>query len=253
MIKLSVVIITFNEEENIRRCIKAAQGIADEILVVDSYSKDATKEICDNLKVRFVEHKFEGHIQQKNYAASIAEYNHVLSLDADEVLSEELYESIKKVKSNFEADGYTFNRLTNYNGSWVRHCGWYPDVKLRLWDRRKGEWCGENPHDRYELSEGSNVKHLKSDLLHYSYNSIYQHINQVNSFTEIGAKAAFLKGKRSNVFKITIYPLWKFIKDYFFNKGFLDGYTGFVICIISAHATFVKYIKIKELTNKNVG
>ena len=147
MIKLSVVIITFNEEKNIERCLTSVKDIADEIVVLDSFSKDKTAEICINHGVKFFQHTFDGHIQQKNRAITYANFPHILSLDADETLSSELAESIKKVKQNFSKDGYYINRLTNYCGHWVKHCGWYPDAKLRLWDSRKGQWTGTNPHD----------------------------------------------------------------------------------------------------------
>lgn len=250
MNKISVVIITYNEEKNIQRCLDSIVEIADEILIVDSYSKDKTKEICERYKVRIVEHPFEGHIQQKNYAAGLATYDYVLSLDADEALSPVLREEIIKVKNNFDADGYFFNRLNNYCGKWIKHCGWYPDQKLRLWNRRKGQWGGENPHDKYIMQPGSKIKYLEGDLLHFSYHSIHQHIDQVNKFTDIGSKVSFNKGKKAGILKIIVYPFWKFLKDYIFNLGVLDGYYGFVICTISAHATFVKYIKMRELYKK---
>src|SRR6476620_7997347 len=154
MIKLSVVIITFNEERNIGRCLKSVKEVADEIVVLDSFSKDKTREICESHGARFIQHAFDGHIQQKNRAITFAAYPHILSLDADEALDETLIDSIKKIKQNFTKDGYYLNRLTNYCGHWVRHCGWYPDRKLRLADSRKGHWTGVNPHDKYELFEG---------------------------------------------------------------------------------------------------
>ncbi len=252
MVNLSVVIITFNEEKNIERCIKSVRSVADEIVIVDSYSTDKTEEICLKEGVKFVKHKFEGHIEQKNWAITQASFPHILSLDADEELSEELIKSIIKVKNNWDKDGYTMNRLTNYCGKWIKHCGWYPDIKLRLWDSSKGEWGGVNPHDKYELKEGCSQTHLKGDLYHFSYYTIQQHIAQSNKFTDILAQAMFNKGKRSSLFKILINPIVKFIKDYFILLGFLDGYYGYLICRISAHATFLKYAKLKQLHLKKV-
>lgn len=251
MIKLSVVIITFNEERNIERCLRSLKNVADEIVVVDSFSRDKTKEICNNYNVRFIQHAFAGHIEQKNWAITQASFPHILSLDADEALSEELEKSILAVKNNFIADGYSFNRMTNYCGKWIKHSSWYPDRKLRLWDSRKGKWTGENPHDRYELHKDSNQKHIKGDLFHYSYYAISEHITQVNKFTQIAAETAVANGKKSSLVKILINPVWKFKRDYFFRLGFLDGYYGFTICIINAHSTFLKYIKIWELNKKN--
>ncbi len=247
MIKLSVVIVTFNEEINIARCIESVISIADEILVVDSFSTDKTNEICKGFQVRFETHAFEGHIQQKNYAATIASYDQILSLDADEAVSKELLEELQKVKENFSADGYAFNRLNNYCGHWIHHSGWYPDRKLRLWDRRKGKWGGENPHDRLELESGSKIEFLKGDLLHYSYYSIQEHLAQANKFSSIGASSAILRGRKSNLLKVVFFPLWRFFRHYFLQLGFLDGYYGFVVCAIVSHENFLKYVKMMEL------
>src|SRR5688572_22507686 len=142
MSKLSVVIITFNEENNIARCIDSVNGIADEVVVVDSFSTDKTEEIAKGKGARFIQHTFKGHIEQKNYAKEQAQYDYVLSLDADEALSEELKNSIKQAKTDFAVHGYTMNRLNFYEDKPIKTCGWYPDKKLRLWDRKEGEWRG---------------------------------------------------------------------------------------------------------------
>ncbi len=245
--KISCVIITFNEEKNIKRCLESVEGVVDEIVVVDSFSIDRTKEICEEHGVRFIEHSFDGMIEQKNYALSQAKYSHVLSLDADEALSDALKQSIIKVKKYWKSDGYYFNRITNYCGKWIKHCGWYPDQKLRLWDRRQGEFGGVNPHDEVKMDGNTEIQYIKGDLLHYSYYTISEHIDQVNKFTEIGANEAIARSRNSNLMKILVNPIWKFLRDYFFKLGFLDGYYGFIVCMISAHATFIKYIKMKEL------
>ena len=249
-VSLSVVIITFNEEQNIGRCLDSVKNIADDIVVVDSFSTDRTEEICQQHDARFITHKFEGHIQQKNYAITQAKYPYILSLDADEVLTKELTKNIQKVKENWSADGYTFNRLNNYCGKWIHHCGWYPDKKLRLWDSRKGRWTGMNPHDRYEMKAGSIVQHLKGDLLHYSYHSISQHLNQINKFSEISAKTKFEKGRKISTLMIILRMNFVFFKKYFLQLGFLDGYYGFVLSIMSAYSFFLKDIKLKELHRK---
>lgn len=248
MIKLSVVIITFNEEKNIERCLISVKEIADEIVVLDSFSKDRTKEICEKYNVKFFQHAFDGHIQQKNRAITYASNDHVLSLDADEALDETLIVSITDIKSNFLKEGYYMNRLTNYCGHWVKHCGWYPDSKLRLWDRRKGHWTGINPHDKYELFSGDkNAGHLKGDVLHYSYYSVEDHYKQVEYFTNISAKAYFEKEKKAPLFKLIINPVAKFIDHYLLKLGFLDGNAGYLISSISAYATYLKYKKLRDL------
>jgi len=251
MISLSVVIITFNEERNILRCLQSVKNIADEIVVVDSFSTDKTPDICRKNGIKFIQHKFEGHIEQKNWAITQASSKYVLSLDADEVLSPELEKSIIEAKKDWKFDGYYFNRLTNYCGKWIRHGGWYPDKKLRMWDSSKGAWTGINPHDCYEMKNDARICFLHGDLFHYSYYSIFQHIDQVNKFTEIGAKAAFEKGRSITCFGMLFKPVWKFIRDYFIKGGFLDGYYGYVICRISANAAFIKYLKIRELKKQS--
>lgn len=251
MVQLSVVIITFNEEKNIGRCLESVREIADEIVIVDSYSTDNTEQICNSYGTRFIKHNFEGYIKQKNYALKQAKFKHVLSLDADEALSVQLKASILKIKSKFEADGYTMNRLTNYIGTWVHHCGWYPDTKLRLFNREIGKWGGIDPHDEFSFNQRSNIKHLKGDILHYSYYSIEDHYNQVEHFTDIASKAYFKKGKKASTIKLVFSPVFKFIRDYFFLLGFLDGKVGLRICWISAGATRTKYVKLKKLNIKN--
>jgi glycosyltransferase involved in cell wall biosynthesis len=246
MIPLSAVIITFNEEKNIGRCIDSLIGIADDIVVVDSFSTDKTEEICRSKGVRFVQHAFAGHIEQKNWAITQATYQHILSLDADEALDETLKKSVLEVKNNWEKQGYYMNRLTNYCGKWIKHCGWYPDKKLRLWDSAKGHWTGINPHDKYELHTGD-TGHLQGDILHYSFYTIEQHLRQVDYFTDISSKALFEKEKKANAFHLLINPTIKFLRDYIFKLGFLDGYYGFIVCKISAKATYLKYAKLKQL------
>ena len=251
MPQISVVIITFNEEKNIARCLESVKDIADEIVVLDSFSKDQTKAICASYGVKFYEHAFDGHIQQKNRAITYASFPHVLSLDADEALDEILKKSIAAIKSNWTHDGYYMNRLTNYCGHWVRHCNWYPDTKLRLWDSRKGSWTGINPHDKYELKEGDkNTKHIKGDILHYSYYTQQDHYKQVDYFTNIASKAYIEAGKKAPFYKLFLNPVAKFIDHYLLHLGFLDGKAGYQISKISAYATYLKYKKIKNITEQ---
>lgn len=248
-IRLSVVIITFNEEKNIKRCLDSVVPVADEIIVLDSGSTDATKDICGQYPlVKFYIHAFDGHIQQKNRAITYASHPHILSLDADEALDITLQESIRYIKENWSGDGFEVNRLTNYCGHWVRHCGWYPDKKLRLWDSRKGSWTGINPHDEYRFKDSSAVTgHLKGDLLHYSYYTVNDHYRQVEYFTTIAAKAYFEKKKKAPWYKLWLNPVAKFIDHYILHLGFLDGKYGYLISKISAYATYLKYKKLRAL------
>ncbi|MFO7656462.1 MAG: glycosyltransferase family 2 protein [Bacteroidales bacterium] len=249
-VSISAVIITFNEEKNIGRCLGSLKQVADDIVVVDSFSTDNTAEICRRFGARFITHAFSGHIEQKNFAITQSEFPYVLSLDADEMLSEELAANILKVKENWSADGYTINRLNNYCGKWIRHCGWYPDKKLRLWDSRKGKWTGVNPHDRFEMKPGSRIMHLKGDLMHFSYTSVSQHVDQINRYSGIAAREYHKKGRKIPTL-LTLARMWViFFKKYILKLGFLDGYYGIVISIMSAYSVFLKDIKLKELNKK---
>jgi len=216
---------------------------------VDSYSTDKTEEICRKYGVKFITNPFEGHIEQKNWAITQAENPHILSLDSDEALDETLISSVLAAKENWEGNGYTMNRITNYCGKWIRHCGWYPDRKLRLWDSRKGHWAGINPHDCYQLQTGSSIQHLRGDILHYSYYSISEHIRQTNYFTDLSAKAYLEKGKKGYLVKIFFNPIISFVKSYILKLGVLDGYYGFVISMLAGQSTFLKYIKLRQLLN----
>jgi glycosyltransferase involved in cell wall biosynthesis len=253
MVKLSVVIITYNEETKIHRCLDSVREVADELVVVDSFSSDKTGEICAQFGARFICHGFEGYVEQKNFAVTQTQFNHVLSIDADEELSEELKASVLKIKSNWRHSCYTINRLNNYCGRWIRHCGWYPDRKIRLFEKGKGRWGGQNPHDKYLPDDPKDIGFLKGDLQHYSYTTIAEHVAQANKFSGIGAKSAFENRKKSSLLKIVLKPPFKFFRDYILLLGFLDGFYGFVISMISAHATFLKYVKLRELSKDNSG
>lgn len=251
--KLSVAIITLNEAHNLRRCLDSLRDLPDEIVIVDSGSIDNTRAIAAEYpQVRFIEQEFLGYGPQKDFALDHTLHEIVLSLDADEALSAELYAAIKAVMQNFAADGYTMNRLNSYGGRWVRHSGWYPDKKLRLWRKAKGRWGDKVLHESVQMQPGSKVLHLNGDLLHYSYTSIANHISQFNKYTDIAAKEAFDKGRKVNVFAdIVVNPFLTFLKKYFIKLGFLDGYAGFLIAIHTSYGKFVKYIKLKELYDQN--
>lgn len=245
-IQLSGVIITYNEERHIEACIQSMQEIVDEVLVVDSFSTDRTVEICQSLGVRVIQHPFEGHIQQKNYAMQQATHDYILSLDADERVSPKMMEAIRTAKRHWKGGGYQFNRLNNYCGAWLKH-SWYPDAKTRLWDRRKGAWGGTNPHDRVIIEEGGITK-VKGDLIHYAYGDLEEHFQQVTKFAIIAAHAKFKQGKKvSFITHILLGPLFKFVKRYFFRLGFLDGYYGFAFSALAAYVNFMKYFRLWEL------
>ncbi|MGB0523408.1 MAG: glycosyltransferase family 2 protein [Flammeovirgaceae bacterium] len=248
-VKISGVIITYNEERNIKDCILSIKDVVDEVLVVDSFSTDKTVEICESLGARVIKHPFEGHIQQKNYAMEQSTYDHVLSLDADERASEEMIAVIKQAKEKWQGSAYKFNRLNNYCGAWLKR-SWYPDAKIRLWDRRKGKWGGENPHDRVIVSDGDITK-VKADIIHYAYADLEEHFHQVTKFAIIAANAKYKQGKKASfLIHVLIGPWFKFIKRYLFQFGFLDGYYGFIFSALAAFVNFKKYLRLWEL-NRN--
>ncbi|MES2558996.1 MAG: glycosyltransferase family 2 protein [Bacteroidota bacterium] len=251
-IQLSVVIITYNEQRNIGRCIDSIQRVADEIIVVDSFSQDDTVMIANQKGAKVISHGFEGHIEQKNFAVTQASFPYILSLDADELPDETFLTQIKQIKQNWQHDGYSVNRLNNYCGKWIRHGAWYPDVKLRLWDSRKGKWAGTNPHDRYEMNAGCSVVHLPGNLLHYSYQTVDEHKKKSDYFSSIAANAYFTKGKKSSTFKIVFSPLFRFVRDYVIKCGFLDGKYGWIIASITAKEVALKYKKLHTLQRARV-
>ena len=251
MPKLSAVIIANNEERDIGRCLDSLAPVSDEILVVDSYSTDRTREICESKGVRFEQHEFEGYIQQKNFAMKLASHDYIISLDADEALSGDLQKSILEIKNSWQEDGYYIRRLNYYCGKWLRHGGWYPDKKLRLWKKDQGKWGGLNPHDHLELIDASKTGTLKGNILHYTYYTVKEHMDQVNYFTDISSQQYFKIGRRSNLFLITLGPILKFLRDYVLKLGFLDGYYGFVAANISAHGNYLKYLKLKRLQDNS--
>ena len=244
---LSAIIITFNEEKNIGRCIDSLQDVADEIVVVDSFSMDNTETICREKKVRFIQHAFEGYALQKNFAMQLATHDYLLSLDADECLSDELKKSVLEAKKNFSKDGYAMNRLSNFSGKWIYHSGWYPDRKLRLWNRTKGEWTGLYIHEKVTMQPQASTALLKGNLLHYTVTSMEQFKNQQEKFAAIAALEILKQGKKSNRFLNGLRASLMFVRRYFFQLGFLDGYYGWVICKEAARYTFRKYQKANEL------
>ena len=248
--ELSVVIITFNEEKNIARCLDSVRDLADDIVVVDSFSADRTTDICRQYHVNLIQRQWEGYSATKNFANSAARYDWVLSLDADEALSDALKASILELKKGEKPVTGEFNRLTNYCGSWIRHGGWYPDKKIRLFDRRITRWNGLI-HEELAFSQPVTVVHLEGDCLHYSYYTIDQHYRQADNFTTLAAKDLYEKGKKASLLKMLISPVIKFIRDYFMKLGILDGTAGYTVSKISAYATYQKYKKLRQLYSTN--
>jgi glycosyltransferase involved in cell wall biosynthesis len=256
--QLSAAIITFNEAHRLHRALDSLIGVADEVVIIDSHSTDGTIDLIEKYKsklnIKVQQRPFPGHIEQKNFAIDQCSNDYILSLDGDEALNEDMKKEVIRFKeSNNSAHGVFFRRLTNYNGFWVRHCGWYPDWKLRLFHKDHARWTGKNPHDIIKMNQGSKIEKYNGEILHYSYLSVSDHVIQTNKFTTIAAKAAFEDGKRCSAFAPFIRGIFKFLRDYFIKLGFLDGRNGLTICTINALYVFLKYTKIHELQKgKNI-
>ena len=251
MITLSAVIIAHNEERNIERCLKSLQGVADEVVVVDSGSTDGTLEICRRCGVSPVSHEWEGYAEQKNYANRLATGDWLLSLDADEALSDELRASLMAMKQTGMERGavYEVARLTYFGGRWVRHCGWYPDARVRLWQRGTAHWEG-SVHEQLLFEAPVRTLRLKGDLLHYSYYSLSELAERQPKYYRLAAEEAYAQGRRAGAGAVVLKPAWTFLRDYLLRGGFLDGTTGYVVCRMNAHYTFMKYATLREKLGK---
>jgi glycosyltransferase involved in cell wall biosynthesis len=240
-IRISAAIITYNEERNIARVIESLR-CCDEILVLDSGSNDRTVEIATKLGARVVEASWHGYAAQKNIAAQLTANDWVLALDADESLSEALEAEIWQIKkSGPQFDGYTMPRLAQYLGRWILHGGWYPDRKVRLFDRRKAKWVGEYVHESVHV-EGK-VGHLESNILHFTCSSLSEHLKSMDRYTTLAAEGLVARGAKITLGKILFDPPWTFFRSYVLQRGFFDGLEGLAIAYMAAFYNFVKYIK----------
>jgi glycosyltransferase involved in cell wall biosynthesis len=244
--KISATIISLNESAHIERCIRSLLPVADEIILLDSGSTDQTVALAEALGARVYHQPFLGHIGQKNKAISFAQFEYILSLDADEALSEPLQKALIEAKQHADYKAYSMNRLNNFCGQWIRHTGWYPDRKIRLWHKEVGQWGGTNPHDKVVLTAGTAVAHLSGDILHYTYQSVAGFDEQSDKFARISAKAMYEQRKHPGLLSPVFRAFFRFVRDYFLKMGFLDGRAGFIISRGNARYTFLKYQLLKQ-------
>jgi len=245
--KISATIITLNEERNIERCIRSLQDVADEIIVLDSFSTDKTEEICKGLGVRFEKRKWEGYSPSKNYLNGLAQFDYILSIDADEALDDQLKQSILDLKKLNDPEVYSVNRMTNYCGKWIKHSGWYPDVKVRLFPKNGSNWDGEIVHEELVYPANLEVVQLKGHLEHYSYYSFEGHRSRADKYSALTAQKMHDKGKKASALKPYISALGRFVSMYIIKRGFLDGAMGFKIAWISAQSNVFKYKELRRL------
>jgi glycosyltransferase involved in cell wall biosynthesis len=250
MQKISAVIITMNEEQLIEQCLQSLDDVADEVIVVDSFSTDSTEQVCKKFNVKFVQHEFKGFMDQKNYAVSLASHPYILSLDADETLSSELQKSLLEVKNNIKFEGYKVNRLSNYCGKWIRHSAWYPDPQLRLFRADRGSWGLINVHETFIMNHDSRISKLKGDLLHWPCTSGQDLEDKIEMYSDIAAREFFSRGERAGFITPYFHGFWRFFQTYFFRLGFLDGKNGYVICRTGAYSSFLKYKVLRILTKE---
>ncbi|MRJ07401.1 glycosyltransferase family 2 protein [Ornithobacterium rhinotracheale] len=250
-IGLSVAIITYNEEKNIGRTIDAIHNIADEIIVVDSFSSDKTKEICLSFeKIKWFERKFDGFGHQKNYALSLCSGKWILFIDADEVVSKELRKSILEIVNNSLLDRKVFNiQLENYIfGKHVKYGGWGSIWRERFFAKDSVKYSDDLVHEKIVTNEKKYI--LEGTIKHHTYHSIFHHIEKMNLYTEDMSIKMLANGKKSSIFKIIIKPPFSFFKAYVLQKGFLDGFMGLYLAATHALYTFLKYSKLYILQNK---
>lgn len=246
-VKISAVIITLNEEKKIQACIDSLKDVVDEIVVVDSFSTDQTKEICESNGVRFIQHAWPGYGAQKNWGNGQATYDCILSLDADERLSNDLKKAILAIKEDWQYDIYSLNILTYLHDRALKHC-LYPDPHLRLFDKRKTKWKESKVHESIITGPGITVKRIRKDILHYPNENIHALVSTLNDNSTLWARGNFEAGKKPDILKMVFSPTFAFVKTYIFKLGFLDGVFGFITCLNMAHYRFLKYAKLIELS-----
>ncbi len=244
--KISATIIACNEERNIARAIESLR-CTDEILVLDSGSTDRTVEIAQKLGARVIDSPWPGYAKQKNLAAAKAEHDWIFSLDADEALSEALEAEIWQLKKNGpEFDGYTMPRMAQYLGRWILHSGWYPDRKVRLYDRRKATWVGEFVHESVQVN--GTVGHLKSNLLHHTCESLSEHLRTLDRYTTLAAQEIVSQRQPVGWHNLLFEPAWTFLRTYLLQGGFLDGFEGLAIAYMAGVYSFLKYAKARNMS-----
>ncbi len=245
--KISVCITACDEEQKIRNCLRSVAW-ADEIVIVDSFSKDRTLEICREFTKRVYQHEWLGYIGQKNLVKEMAEGPWILFVDADEEISPKLRDQILaefESGRNRDVEGYEFARKVHYMGCWIEHGEWYPDYKMRLFRKDCGLCSGKEPHDRITVK--GKVQRLSGDLYHYTYANIHEQLETLNKFSSITARDKFENGKKFRWCDLLLRPPFRFFKAYFLKRGFLDGRQGFVIAVCSSYGVFIKYAKLMEL------
>lgn len=242
---ISATIITHNEAKNIERALRSL-SCADEVVVVDAESTDETRDIASSLGARVIVHPWAGFAAQKNLASQQARHEWILSLDADEELGRDAQAAVARWKASTPAAaGYRFARRARYLGRWILHSGWYPNYKLRLFDRRKGRWQGDHVHESVVVA--GSVETLAGEILHYTCDSLEEHRQRIEFYTDLAAREMIGRHERAGVLRRLLTPPWVFLHSYFFRLGVLDGIQGFLIARMAARYVRRKYLKWAQL------
>lgn len=246
--KLSCCIIAMDEEDRLGACLDSV-AFCDEVVVVDSHSRDRTRELAAARGARVIERDWPGHVAQKDFAVRAATHDWVLCVDADERITPTLRAEIEALRARgFPGHAaFDFPRLTNYLGTWVRHGTWYPDRQLRLFDRRRAHWGGHDPHDRVELAAGATRGALAGDLEHHPYRTLAEHLGTIDQYTTIMARGLFARGRRTGTLDLLLRPWVRFVRFYLLKRGFLLGRKGLVLALLAGHYVRLKYIKLALL------
>ena len=252
--KISAVIITFNEEENIRAACESVAW-ANEIVVVDSESTDATRDIAVACGARVMVNKWPGFAAQKQFATNAATNDWVLSLDADERVSPELHTAIEQLKTKDEsslADGYRVPRRTFYLNRWIRGGGWYPDYQLRLFNRNRGNWGDRLIHESFQMRPGARIEKLCGDLLHYTVRNAADHEQMIKKrYAPLGARQMYREGKRTSGISSAVAGPSAFVRSYILKGGFRDGSAGLTIAKFAAQHATLKHKLLRELQDQD--
>jgi len=248
-VKISAVLITHNEEANIEAALQSLDGIASEIIVVDSRSTDLTVKLARRFTDKVFERKWTNYSDQKNFADNLAANPWILSLDADERLSPELREEIRGLGVGEPAcAAFSMPRRVYYLGRWIKHSGWYPDRKIRLFRKDRAHWEGAYVHE--DLDVDGNIRKLDGDILHFTYRTIADHLSRINAFSDLGAQKLYAQRKKCRLRHLLLVPPGRFFKSYVLRAGFLDGFAGLVIAVLNGYGIFVRYAKLREIWKK---
>jgi len=247
--EISAVLITYNEERRLEGALKSLAGIASEIVVVDCRSTDETVKIARRYTDRVFERAWTNFADQKNFGNDQASHPWILSLDADERVSPELRRELLELKKTEpDVNAFSIPRKVYYLGRWIRHSGWYPDRKLRLFRKGTAHWEGEYVHEK--LAVTGRIAKLNGPIHHFTYRNIHEHLARINTFSDLGAQKLYGQKKKARWHHLLLLPFFRFVRAYIWKLGFLDGFAGLVISVLTGYAVFVRYAKLREIWKK---